>query len=354
MWTFTMLIKRLTMPEDDESSSLWDKNPNQVIETESSSSTVTSPIEPSILYPSTPTSDSTSISITLATTTPFPDTPELPISTSTTSQQLEPSAIAQQTTNTFSPSSQKTPNATSSQSTTSISSEKTTTSTATSTADAASAAPGAYSGGGSTTNKLAIALPIAIVGVLAILAFAFFALRRRRRHRNALPSYEFAKSQTTAMSASELVSVPRTVDREPVVSELPRLPVLNIPVNVPDERRSEMGSALTPASASTPNDAQVGVAVAVPVNHRLSTTTQDMHRTSRPLSVPGAAVMPVPETGTETRLLSNGGHGHGRDDDAVSVISDEQRGDHDFDDMSSVSSFNDDEHAGGDHNLPFH
>ncbi|KAJ5359677.1 uncharacterized protein N7496_012090 [Penicillium cataractarum] len=205
------------------------------------------------------------------------------------------------------------------------------------------AAPGAYSGGGgSVKTKLAIALPIAIVGLI-ILALLFFFIRRRKR-RNARQPYEMSGTNTPGVSTAALMNTTRKISiasPEPAAMNLSRLPVIDVTRSHDHEP--------TPGSASARSEddprTELGIAMAVPVDQRLSATEHDLRDFSRPVS-------------SVSRRVSNGPSSAGlvsvrmpfesrsEDNDGVSIISGEHgRTDHerDFDDMSSVSSF-DDEH----------
>jgi hypothetical protein len=84
------------------------------------------------------------------------------------------------------------------------------------------------------------------------------------------------------------------------------------------------------------SQAELGVAVAVPVDHRLSATEKQLGRASRHL-----ARMPFEDF--EDDEVGVGPVARGVDDDAVSDVSDgERRGRRrEFDEVSDVSSFND-------------
>lgn len=221
-----------------------------------------------------------------------------------------------------------------------------TTTTTTVTASAATnmlhAAPtedGSYSGIGSTQTKLAIALPIAIVGLLMIIGLLWFYLRRRRQQRYAQPIFDMATSQKTAVSTSDLMGFHKIATPEASASSRPHVPVLN----VPGEQSREESYAPSPGSASarSPDDSntELGLAVAVSMNQRMSATEHDLCGLGRSASTVAAGI----------RLPFQSNHG-GDDDDAISVVSDlnERRDrEHDFDDLSSVSSFND-HHPGPD------
>lgn len=152
-----------------------------------------------------------------------------------------------------------------------------------------------------------------------------------------------APSQNTVVSSSEQMGIPKIGTPEPPRSSQPHVPVLN----VTREQNHEQSHAPSPGSASarSPDDSntELGLAVAVPMNQRLSATEHDLRGLGRSPSAVGAGAAAI-------RLSFQSNHG-GDDDDAVSVVSDlnERRdGEHDFDDLSSVSSFNDD-HPGTGH-----
>ncbi|KAJ5578756.1 uncharacterized protein N7459_007720 [Penicillium hispanicum] len=225
--------------------------------------------------------------------------------------------------------------------------------------DDAHAAPGASSGSwNSTKTKLAIAIPIAVVGLLCIGALVFFLLRRRKRQRNAhrtvqrkdQPPFD-RTSQSTAVSTSELVEIAKISTPEPVAAGPPRLPVLDLPSSfsrdVEDGEHSPGGSTAQPSpSLLDEPHAEIGLAIAVPMNQRLNTTAEKLPRLSRP---PSAATMGA---GPATRMSFQDARRDGAD--TVSMISDlNEQKDHeqDFDDMSSVSSLNDEDthHSHDDH-----
>lgn len=188
---------------------------------------------------------------------------------------------------------------------TSISNSTTTTTTA-----AAS-----HSGGESTTTKLAIALPIAIVGALAVTALLFFLIRRRRRkQRGAIPS-----SPTYDTNKGKAISTPQMMSastRQPVAAGLPRYPIMDIP----GSRDSEVPTGQMAVHGS---HQERGYGMAVSRDQRPNTTEQ--------ASTTNGA-------GSQRRFPFEN-HG-AADDDAVSVVSDEHRAHgHEYDDMSSVSSF---------------
>jgi hypothetical protein len=180
----------------------------------------------------------------------------------------------------------------------------------------------------STKTKLAIALPIAIIGLLAVIGLIFFFYFRRRRQRNAPPSYEVAvgQDQSKTVSTSELLVVPTIVTTEPT----PRFSAFGVPnTNIYNSSRGS-------STIQSPDDAntELGLAIAVPMDQQMSATEPDPHDSTR-----------NPDPNNNRRSVVRSPYQQQRDDDAVSVMSDlnERRvHEEDFDDMSSVSSFNDD------------
>lgn len=184
----------------------------------------------------------------------------------------------------------------------------------------------------STQTKLAIALPVAIVGLLIIAALLFFFLRRRRR-RNAPPAYD----RGTGISTSELMAAQKLEASGPETSSVSHhLPVINVAQN--QSRELSPGSA-TASGGMNDSHTELGLAVAVPMNQRFSASQHDLPRFSGSASRTSTPRMPF-----ENRDGDD-------DDDDVSVVSanDRRNREHDFDDMSSVSSFEDDEHRANDH-----
>lgn len=177
----------------------------------------------------------------------------------------------------------------------------------------------------STKTKLAIALPIAIVGLLVILGVIFFYIRRRRQ-RNAPPAYDIAANQSKVISTSELMVVPKFVTPE----QTTRYPALGIPNNHVQDSRPGSSTVRSPDDANT----EPGIAIAVPVDQRMSATEHDMR------GMTGSSPANENRSSAVRSPFQNQ-----REEDALSVVSDlnERRGrEEDFDDMSSVSSFNDD------------
>ncbi|KAJ5712098.1 hypothetical protein N7488_006254 [Penicillium malachiteum] len=225
---------------------------------------------------------------------------------------------------TSSPSSTNTATTTATTTFSSTSTSKTTTSAAHS------------SGGLSTKTKLAIAIPVAVAGALIILGIVFFFLRRHQRQRNTTDTagYEAAKDQPLVVSTSQLmITVPTTQSRPQPEPSLPRFPMLD----VPDSRDGEISPGTTTDHMS---GHEMGFGMALSSNPRSSTTEQ-----SRSAS---------PANAVESQLRTQN---HVRDDDDVSVVSDyhDQGGvqEHDYDDMSSVSSFDGDNSRLNDHQHPF-
>ncbi|KAJ5129113.1 uncharacterized protein N7443_006226 [Penicillium atrosanguineum] len=209
--------------------------------------------------------------------------------------------------------------------------------TTTTTAQSANADSGGLSNTtDSTKTKLAIALPIAIVGVLAVVAVMFFYMRRRRQ-RNAPPLYDVTISQSKSVSTSELMVVPTIVTTEPT----PRFSALSV---LPNNHIRDSSSSSPIVRSPDEANMELGLAVAVSMDQRMSATEQDLHdRTQSPLN-------------ENSRSVPRSPYPNQRDDDAVSVVSglNERRAyEEDFDDMSSVSSFNDDSPHDGPHRHSF-
>lgn len=182
----------------------------------------------------------------------------------------------------------------------------------------------------STKTKLAIALPIAIVGLLVIAALIFFFMRRRRRRSS--PAYNIARGETSAISTSELMAAQKAEASGHPTSNVHHLPVIEVPQRQTQEPTP--GSA-TARSGMNDSHTELGLAVAVPMSERHSASERDLPRFSGSASRTSTPRMPF-----ENR------NGNDDDDDNVSIVSDmnERRNrERDFDDMSSVSSFEDDE-----------
>lgn len=184
----------------------------------------------------------------------------------------------------------------------------------------------------STKTKLAIALPIAIVSLLVIFGVIFFYIRRRRQ-RNAPPGYDIAANQSRVISTSELMAVPKFV----IPEQTTRYPALDVHTNHIQDSSPGFSTVRSPDDANT----EPGCAVAVPVDQRMSATEHDMR------GMTGSSPANENRSSAVRSPFQNQ-----REEDAVSVVSDlnERRGrEEDFDDMSSVSSFSDD-NPRGDHN----
>lgn len=217
-----------------------------------------------------------------------------------------------------------------------------TTSSTTSTTDNQSSG----GGGTSTKTKLAIAIPVAIVGALIIMGIVFFVLRRRRQQQQHKPQpvpsnpyEENAKNESNAVSTSQLmvtvpVSQPNT-QREP---GFPRFPMLD----VPDSREGDVSPAGS-AGHMSQNDghSEVGYGMAVSRDQRPNTTEQDHRVVSRSAS---------PANALDAHVQGQQGAGH---EDAVSVVSENGTREQHYDDMSSVSSFDGDTPRADDHQHPF-
>jgi hypothetical protein len=203
--------------------------------------------------------------------------------------------------------------------------------------------PGSYSGGTSTKTKIAIAVPVSIIGIALIIALLIFLTRRSRREkeRHNMPSpYDMATSQTTAVSTQELVVSPTYAalfpgPRTPTAAvPLSRMPVLNVPPsNIGGQSRDPSPSPSSTRRMSVsqgpgPNDSntEIGLAVAVPLDHRRSATEQELRSPSR--GTVRLARMPFDTS-------------YDPEDDAVSEASDSdgRRRDREFDEISDVSSF---------------
>ncbi|KAJ5162078.1 hypothetical protein N7492_007470 [Penicillium capsulatum] len=242
---------------------------------------------------------------------------------------------ASSTTDSLIPSSTSTPSSSSPSIASITPSESSTSATLAATSDASTANSKTSSGLSPTNTKIAIAVPVAVVGLLIVLALLWFFLRRRRRQRDELPSYDVAAGQTPAVSTAKLMGAPMATAPESAAATMPRMPLLDAPETSSSDDRSPVGSAGQMSARSGPHDSQpeLGLAVAVPLHHRHTATEQDMHRVSRAASV----------ADTLTPHLRLPFENSPDDDDAVSVMSNERRRERDVDDMSSVSSFEDDD-----------
>ncbi|CAI7574050.1 unnamed protein product [Penicillium pancosmium] len=246
------------------------------------------------------------------------------------------SALSESSTST-STSSSSTTTTTSSSTSSSSSSITTTTETEATEAPTDTTDTGASNSLSSTNTKLAIALPIAIVGLLIIAALTFF-FRRRRRRRNAQPEYDIATGQTRALSTAELMALQKIEGSGPETSSMHHLPVIQVPQY--QERVRTSGSA-TARTVVDNSHTELGLAVAVPLDQRRSASEHDLPRFSGSAS----------RTSTPRMPFESRGGGSNDDDDDVSIVSDEnerRNRERDFDDMSSVSSFEDDENEHGD------
>ena len=120
--------------------------------------------------------------------------------------------------------------------------------------------------------------------------------------------------------------------------------MLNIPDSGEDGHSPDSSAGHTSSQLGLEGShTELGIGVAVSRDYRANTTEQDLRGISRsasPVDVGHAS---------NTHLPFENAASHGRhDDDAISVVSDmNEPRDHerDYDDMSSVSSFNDDDHS---------
>ncbi|CRL28495.1 unnamed protein product [Penicillium camemberti] len=235
--------------------------------------------------------------------------------------------------------------------------------------------PTAFSGGPSKTTKIAIAVPVSVIGLALILAVLFFLSRRRRREqeRNVLPPpYDIATGHRSAVSTQELMISPKSSTPEPRRSistpamssaatsmplPIPRIPVISISPSTESRGRTPSpnpspgsGSVHRMSTARGPGDSEteLGVAVAVPMDQRRSATEQDFRdRVASVTSSRGPsrlARMPFEDfSDDEVGIgIAVGGSDDDRDDDdAVSDVSDldGRRRERDFDEVSVVSSF---------------
>ncbi|KXG49324.1 uncharacterized protein PGRI_031940 [Penicillium griseofulvum] len=252
-------------------------------------------------------------------------------------------------------------------SSTAITSTSSTSSTTSATSDSTT-----FSGGPSKTTKIAIAVPVSIIGLALILALIFFLSRRRRRQkeRNALPpSYDIATGHRSAVSTQELMISPKSSTPEPrrpfsapamstpamsMPMPVPRIPIISISPSTESRGRTpspgpSSGASLRRMSmAHGPNDsvAELGVAVAVPMDQRRSATEQDFRgRVASVASSRGPsrlARMPFEDfSDDEVGIGIARGGSDDEYDDAVSDVSDldGRRRERDFDEHSVVSSF---------------
>ncbi|KAJ5614956.1 hypothetical protein N7537_000070 [Penicillium hordei] len=282
------------------------------------------------------------------------------------------------------PTSWTTPSISNSSSLTSTQTTITTTTTTTISASASSSETTsatsdstAFSGGPSKTTKIAIAVPVSVIGLALILALLFFLSRRRRRkqERNTLPPpYDIATGHRSAVSTQELMISPKSATPEPRRSlstpamssvatsmplPIPRIPVISISPSTESRGRTPSpnpspnpspgsGSVHRMSMAREPGDseAELGVAVAVPMDQRRSATEQDLRdwvasvTSSRGPS--RLARMPFEDfSDDEVGIGIAVGGSSDDDDDAVSDVSglDGRRRVRDFDEVSVVSSF---------------
>lgn len=134
--------------------------------------------------------------------------------------------------------------------------------------------------------------------------------------------------------ATPMTAAPETAA---AASTLPRLPLLDAPETSSSDDQTPTGSAgqTSVRSGFEGSQPELGLAVAVPLHRRRTATEQDMHRVSRSAS--------VADTITPHLGLPVGNPTPHHDDDAVSVESNDRGRDRDLDDLSSVSSFEDDD-----------
>ncbi|KGO78075.1 hypothetical protein PITC_040830 [Penicillium italicum] len=286
----------------------------------------------------------------------------IPTSTLGTASSHYPSSST--TTPRTTPSSTNSSSITSTPTTTTISASSTETISATSDSTA-------FSGGPSKTTKIAIAVPVSVIGLALILALLFFLSRRRRyeKERNVLPPpYEIVTGHRSAVSTQELMVSPKSSTPEPRRSLLapamsstatsmplpmPRIPIINISPSTESRGRTPTpdpspgpGSVHRMPMAHGPCDseAELGVAVAVPMDQRRSATEQDLR--GRAASVASSrgpsrlARMPF-EDFSDDEVGIGIAVGGSDDDDAISDVSDLDgwRRERDFDEVSVVLSF---------------
>ncbi|KGO39527.1 hypothetical protein PEX1_025630 [Penicillium expansum] len=229
----------------------------------------------------------------------------------------------------------------------------------------------AFSGGPSKTTKIAIAVPVSVIGLALILALLFFLSRRRRREkeRNSLPPpYDIATGHRSAVSTQELMISPKSSTPEPRRSvptpamsstatsmplPMPRIPIISISPSTESRGRTPTPDP-SPGSGSVhrmpmthgPGDSEteLGVAVAVPMDQRRSATEQDLRgRVASVTSSRGPsqlARMPFEDFSDDEVGIGVAVSGSD-DDDAVSDVSDldGRRREREFDEVSVVSSF---------------
>ncbi|KAJ5970232.1 uncharacterized protein N7479_000150 [Penicillium vulpinum] len=235
----------------------------------------------------------------------------------------------------------------------------------------------AFSGGPSKTTKIAIAVPVSVIGLALILALLFFLSRRRRRNKepNGLPpSYDIATGHRSAVSTQELMISPKSSTPEPryplstpamsstataMALPMPRIPIISVSPSTESRGRTPSpspspspGTSLRRMSMSRgPGDSvpELGVAVAVPMDRRRSATEHGFRgRVESVTSSRGQlsrgpsqlARMPF-EDFSDDEVGIGIAHGGSDDEDAVSDVSDldGRRRERDFDEHSVVSSF---------------
>ncbi|KAJ5274371.1 hypothetical protein N7505_002916 [Penicillium chrysogenum] len=232
--------------------------------------------------------------------------------------------------------------------------------------------PTTFSGGPSKTTKIAIAVPVSVIGLALILALLFFLLRRRRREkeRNALPPpYDIATGHRSGVSTQELMISPKSPTPEPrrsvstpamsstataMPTPLPRIPIISISPSTESRGRTPTpdpspgpGSVhrMSMAHGAGDSEAEIGVAVAVPMDQRRSATEQDLRgRVASVTSSRGPsrlARMPFEDFSDDEVGIGIAVGGSDDDDDAVSDVSglEGRRRERDFDQVSVVSSF---------------
>ncbi|CAG8908643.1 unnamed protein product [Penicillium egyptiacum] len=277
----------------------------------------------------------------------------------------------------YTPSSTPTPKTSTTPSTSNLSSLTSTQTTtisasASETSSSAASDPTTFSGGPSKTTKIAIAVPVSVIGLALILALLFFFYRRRRREkeRNALPPpYEIATGHRSEVSTQELMMSPKTSTPEPRHSlstpamssaatsmpmPMPRIPIISTSPSTESRGRTPSldrspgsGSVHRMSMARGPGDseAEIGVAVAVQMDQRRSATEQDLRgRVASVTSSRGPsrlARMPFEDFSDDEVGIGIPVGGSDDDVDAVSDVSDldGRRRERDFDEVSVVSSF---------------
>ncbi|OQD62820.1 hypothetical protein PENPOL_c011G04742 [Penicillium polonicum] len=253
----------------------------------------------------------------------------------------------------------------------------TTISASSSETNSATSDPTAFSGGPSKATKIAIAVPVSVIGLALILSLLFFLSRRRRREQecNTLPppydiaTYDISTGHRSAVSTQELMISPKSSTPEPRRSfstpamssaatsmplPNPRIPVISISPSTESRGRTPSPNP-SPGSGSVhrmsmtrgPGDseAELGVAVAVPMDQRRSATEQDFRdRVASVTSSRGPsrlARMPFEDFSDDEVGIGIAVGGSDDDDDDVSDVSDldGRRRERDFDEVSVVSSF---------------